>query len=160
MTNRFYNKSNNILNEGYIDSDNNITSKYDSRSLSLENINFIVKESENKSLFSLKCQRFHNYSNKIISFNYMQLNPYSRISQIYSVPNMPKYTLVCTSDPMKTKKFFNNSDEKNNINKKIFIPFTRKNNNSPHNLSFTKSFLENRNSNDNYYSCKNNKFNE
>ena len=117
--------------------------KYDSKELSLNNINFILKGNKNKSFLYLKSPKILNNIKKIISFDYIEQNPYSRISHVYSVPNTGNYNLVCTSDPMKNKKMYNiNGPRVKSINNKIYIPITRNYSYNPYNMSFTRSFLE------------------
>ena len=165
MENNYNINFNNPLYDGdYIESENIQIEKYDSRDLSPHNINFVLKGNQNpnkKSILSLKSPNVNTISknsNKIISFNYSELNPYSRISQNYSVQNSPKYNLVCTSEPMKNKKIlFDHS--KGNINNQIFIPFTRQYNYSPYNINYNRSYLKNNINNiDNNDNCKYNDY--
>ena len=78
---------------------NNTPKKYDSNILSSNNINFILnsgnpkKSSEKKEIN----KKENNSTDKIISFNYSQENPYYHYSHIYTIPNDTKYNLIHAS---------------------------------------------------------------
>ena len=100
--------------------------KYDSKLLSLNNINFILYPGQdNKKEKIEKENKNINKENKII-INYSQENPYYKCTHIYSMPNDIKYNLIHTSGN------YNNdiniqSEKSNKIKIKTFIDDNKKN---------------------------------
>ena len=100
--------------------------KYDSKLLSLNNINFILYPGQdNKHEKIEKENKNINKENKII-INYSQENPYYKCTHIYSMPNDIKYNLIHTSGN------YNNdiniqSEKSNKIKIKTFIDDNKKN---------------------------------
>ena len=81
---------------------NNIPKKYDSNILSSNNINFILQSGNHKKEEEEEKQVINNNTeinstDKIISFNYSQENPYYHYSHLYTIPNDVKYNLVHTT---------------------------------------------------------------